>query len=291
MSQHGFSSLAAAARDGGDLTVVLEAIQSGHIGTTRPIYAEKGMIWSRDIPGSNLVEIYFCYTDDDDALIGTVDTTDGSFSGAGGSAYTVDIIATGTWTKPASIADSQAVYIELWGAGGGGASDNNGTDADGGGGGGYIARWVTGADLGTTEAAIIGGGGSGGTGSGGNGADGGDTVFAGLTATGGKGGEDNATAVAYGGTPNGMPYTAGLWDGGRGATAAGNVVSSVTFGGAGGAAGHLSSGGNSGPPSAFGGNGGASNSDGAVPGGGGGGGDIAFGGGAGAGGMIRITAY
>lgn len=94
MSQHGFSSLAAAARDGGDLTAVLEAIQSGHIGTTRPSYAEKGMLWAKDIPGSNLVEIYLCYTDTQDTLIGTVDTVTGAFSAAGATPSGVTVLST-----------------------------------------------------------------------------------------------------------------------------------------------------------------------------------------------------
>lgn len=84
MSQHGFSSLAASARTGGDLTAILEAIQSGHIGTARPSYAEKGMLWAKDIPGSSLVEIYFCYTDTQDTLIGTVDTVTGAFEAVTG---------------------------------------------------------------------------------------------------------------------------------------------------------------------------------------------------------------
>lgn len=82
MSQHGFTDLSAGARSGGDLTALFEAIQSGHIGTARPSYAVKGMLWAKDIPASDLVEIYL-YDGSGDALIGSVDTTTSHFVPAG----------------------------------------------------------------------------------------------------------------------------------------------------------------------------------------------------------------
>lgn len=89
MSQHGFTDLSATARSGGDLTAILEAIQSSHIGASRPSYAVKGTIWCKDVDATT-VEVYL-YDGSADILIGTADLSAGTFEAAGAGASVTDI--------------------------------------------------------------------------------------------------------------------------------------------------------------------------------------------------------
>jgi hypothetical protein len=84
MSQHGFESFAASARSGGDLSSILEALQSGHIGTARPSYVEDGMVWHKHRPAEGVggtIEKYFTFGGVD-ILEGAFDLSTGNFSGA-----------------------------------------------------------------------------------------------------------------------------------------------------------------------------------------------------------------
>ncbi len=83
MSQHGFASLSASLRNGGDLTPILEAIQTAHLGTTRPTYATQGMIWLKDLTATlNKIEVYL-YDGTVDILMGTFDLATGEYGAAG----------------------------------------------------------------------------------------------------------------------------------------------------------------------------------------------------------------
>ncbi|MCV2870627.1 hypothetical protein OEW28_18600 [Defluviimonas sp. WL0002] len=109
--------------------------------------------------------------------------------------------ASGTWTKPAGIADDQMVVVELWGGGGGGGrGSSSASGTGGGGGGGYVRRAFRAADLPSTVSVTIGQGGLGRTGSNGAGTAGGNSTFGALlTAYGGGGGAGNAAGQGRGG--------------------------------------------------------------------------------------------
>jgi hypothetical protein len=210
MSQHGFESLAASARAGGDLSAILEAIQSGHIGTVKPTYAEKGMLWAKDIPGTSEVEIYFCYTDALDTLIGTVDTATGEFAavGGGGGVPTSEVIETsGTWTRKAGCKYVK-VYVTGGGGGGGGNSNNPG-------GSGATAIKVIDVSAIATATLTIGAAGVGGSGSGTSSGGASSWVDGTNTITGG-GAVNNAESTATGGDINLVGVPGGEGGGGAG---------------------------------------------------------------------------
>ena len=82
MSQHGFGSFAPVDRSGGDLSSILEALQSGHIGTARPSYVEDGMVWHKHRPlegAAGIIEKYFTFGGVN-ILEGAFDLSTGNFS-------------------------------------------------------------------------------------------------------------------------------------------------------------------------------------------------------------------
>lgn len=107
--------------------------------------------------------------------------------------------ANGTWTKPAG---AQRVFVQVQaggGAGGGAVTNISGSSAmgGGGGGGGYVEAWFDASSLTSTEAVVVGAGGTGVSGAAGN--NGGNSTFDILTANGGSGGPTRSTsAVAFG---------------------------------------------------------------------------------------------
>ena len=126
MGQHGFGSFAASVRSGGDLVSILEALQSGHIGTARPSYVEDGMVWHKHLPAvgvAGTIEKYFTFGGVD-FLEGSFDLETGEYSGAGsvGVGPSVQVFtASGTWTRPDGV-----VAVQMYVTGGGGGSSNDG---------------------------------------------------------------------------------------------------------------------------------------------------------------------
>ena len=124
--QHGFGSFAASARSGGDLPSILQALQSGHIGTARPSYVEDGMVWHKHRPSEGLagtIEKYFTFGGVDH-LEGAFDLSSGKYSGAGGGAPTIQVFtASGTWTRPEGCI---GIKITITGGGQGGSDRNAG---------------------------------------------------------------------------------------------------------------------------------------------------------------------
>ena len=124
---------------------------------------------------------------------------DGAWEGAPFVPNGIDVFtASGTWTKPAGVAN---VYVKVIGGGGGGGGRN--TVGGGGGSGGYSEGYtaVTG-----NVTVTVGTGGAGGTGTN-NGSAGNTSSFAGsttITATGGSGGEATGPAGAGGSGSNGQ---------------------------------------------------------------------------------------
>jgi hypothetical protein len=212
---------------------------------------------------------------------------------AGGGSFYWQYTASGTWTKPAGLADNRFVLIEGWGGGGGGA---NGAGAGGGGGGAWLSRWVRAADLGATVTVTIGAGGA-------VGAAGGNTTFgtiltvygggrgghSGSTGAGGGGGGTNEVGANGGATTGGAGGFLGGGGGGNVGAAGSNALSE--HGGGGGGAGNAGGAGSAGGRavraggggggsggtngaggvSLYGGNGGAGGVAGSAPSGGGGG--------------------
>ena len=78
MSQHSALTFDATQRLGGDLEQIFDALHSGHIGNSRPAYAQAGMTWMRS--GSGGVVDWFFYDGDTDVLIGTFTDAGNSFS-------------------------------------------------------------------------------------------------------------------------------------------------------------------------------------------------------------------
>jgi hypothetical protein len=156
--QHGFGSFAASARSGGDLPSILQALQSGHIGTARPSYVEDGMVWHKHRPSEGLagtIEKYFTFGGVDH-LEGAFDLSSGKYSGAGGGGATPvfdAVVGSGIFKAPTS----GRVLLCLFGPGGSGGrvQDSTGRAAGGGAGGsvfkmvqverGEIIEWVAGA--------------------------------------------------------------------------------------------------------------------------------------------------
>lgn len=95
MSQHGFTTFAASQRNDGDLPAILEALQSGHIGTVRPAYVVDGMTWHLHRPNegaAGTIERWFTYGGQD-FFEGAFDLDDGTYSGAGGGGDRVAIVS------------------------------------------------------------------------------------------------------------------------------------------------------------------------------------------------------
>lgn len=207
--------------------------------------------------------------------------TEPASTGSGGVAASYQAFtSSGTWNKPAGIADDQIVMVELWGGGGGG-SRSGGTSSGGGGGGGYARAMFRAVDLPSSVSVTIGAGGLGRTGSQGDGAAGGNTTFGSLltafgggaaqVATGGGGGTPWAAGVAGAAGGN----AASIYHGGGGASGSGTPAGGNAMHGGGGGGGGS---GGAGGVSVHGGNGGAAGDGtptataGSAPGGGGGGG-------------------
>lgn len=100
MSQHIFTDLSANLRSGGDLTSILEALQSSHFGTSRPAYAVAGTIWAKNVPASSAIELYI-FDGTSDILMGTVDLTGARFEAEGGNV--LEEIATAEASGDASL--------------------------------------------------------------------------------------------------------------------------------------------------------------------------------------------
>ncbi len=201
-----------------------------------------------------------------------------SGASAGSSAeqnYYWSYTASGTWTKPAGLSDSNVVWVELWGGGGAGG----GQPSDGGGGGGaHAIQSFRLSDLPSVVAVAIGAGGT----SEGNG---GNTTFGALlTAFGGGGCNSDIPGGGGGSNQAGAPLGVGGWLGGgtgaapdatteSGGGGGGSGGTSPTAGGRsvkGGGGGGGGAGSAAGGVSLFGGNGGSVGNAGSAPGGGGG---------------------
>ena len=117
--------------------------------------------------------------------------------------------ASGTWTKPTTLAltGEELVVIQAWGGGGSGGKTAGGVSGGGAGGGGgaFVERRVKLSKLGATEAVTVGAGGAAVTGASGAGNTGGTTSFGSLVfAYGGGGG-----AAPGGGAGGGSSKAAG----------------------------------------------------------------------------------
>ena len=131
---------------------------------------------------------------------------------AGGS-YTMTVFtSSGTWTKPAGLAD---VKIRVLGGGGGGGYSNPGGTAGGGSAGGYAEEYLDAPAISATETVTVGGGGAGGNTAGGNafpGTGGATSSFGSfISASGGGGGGGSGG----GPTGNGGGSTGGIGSGGQ----------------------------------------------------------------------------
>jgi len=133
--------------------------------------------------------------------------------------------ADGTWTKPSGLTGNELVTIQMWGGGASGGRSNGGVIGGGGGGGGgaCITRTLKLAQMGSTEAVVIGLGGtaiSGGSATSGN--QGGNTTF-GSKFTAYGGGPGGATSGTAGGGGGGLYAigSGGGTDGGAGGTTIG----------------------------------------------------------------------
>ena len=122
----------------------------------------------------------------------------------------------GTWTKPTG---AKTVLVQAWGGGGAGGGVNGNNGSKGGGGGSSYDEFVyDAADLGATEAVVVG---AGGTATSGDGGAGGNSTFDTLTAFGGGGGGGAGVGNDAGG-------------GGAGVKGAGSAAAGVSTGGDGG---------------------------------------------------------
>ena len=124
MSQHNVNPINVT-RGANDLAAILNALQTGHIGTSRPSYVTAGMTWLKDIPATNEVEQYY-WTGTADVLIGTVDKVAGKFkpaTGGGGLKSMQVFTSSGTWTRPDDVT-SILVHTTNGGAGGGRQDDS-----------------------------------------------------------------------------------------------------------------------------------------------------------------------
>lgn len=164
----------------------------------------------------------------------------------------VDVFtADGTWTKPTG-----ATWVILWavGGGGGGGSGRRGdagtarAGGTGGAGAAVVNLQLNPAELGATEAVVIGTAGTGGAAqttantNGNAGGNGGNTTFAGITASGGTGGGGGGTSA--GTAPGTASGTFGVGtavqssgNGGAGSTTAGAAATSAGYGATGGGGG------------------------------------------------------
>ena len=122
---------------------------------------------------------------------------------AGGSYAMTVFTSSGTWTKPAGLAD---VKIRVLGGGGGGATGTNQTPTGGtGGGGGYAEEYLNAPAIGATETITVGAGGNGGSGGSGGGGSGGTSSFGSfVSATGGAGGQAGSPNLAGNGGNGGL---------------------------------------------------------------------------------------
>lgn len=122
-------------------------------------------------------------------------TTWTSTAPTGGAINVQTFTSSGTWTKPAGYAAGSRVLVQCWGGGGSGGKTTNASGASGGGaGGGYNERWLSLSQMGATETATVGAGGTAASAAG-NGNVGGTTSLGTLAyAYGGGGGGGSATA-------------------------------------------------------------------------------------------------
>jgi len=183
--------------------------------------------------------------------------------------------SSGTWTKPSGYAAGSRVLVQCWGGGGSGGKNSAG-GGGGAGGGGYNERWLSLSQMGATETATVGAGGTA-LSANGIGNTGGTTSLGSLVfAYGGGGGGNAASTNGTGGgqlsagNSSGTPYMPGYplisvsssggyfsveaWQGSGGA---GGGLSRAFFHGGGGAA---ASAGQVADPSVWGGGGGGSTS-------------------------------
>jgi hypothetical protein len=215
--QHGFENFTATARSGGDLPSILQALQSGHIGTARPSYVEDGMVWHKHRPSEGVagtIEKYFTFGGVD-FLEGSFDLDTGEYSGAGGGgAPTIQVFtASGTWTRPEGCI---GIKITITGGGMGG---NDGGDGGASASTGISYRDVTAL---ASAAVTIGAGSAGNTGSGFS-ANGGASTWVGggtIAAAGGTSAGASVTGAdlnirgASWDNASGIGGTASFWGGG-----------------------------------------------------------------------------
>jgi hypothetical protein len=103
--------------------------------------------------------------------------------------------SSGTWTKPAL---GSMALVECWGAGGSGSNDSTTAGRNGGGGGGYMFVLMKLSDLGATETATVGAGGSARTTAANGIAGGNSSLGSHCTAYGGSGGRTSGLPVGGG---------------------------------------------------------------------------------------------
>jgi hypothetical protein len=245
----------------------------------------------------------------------------------GGAINVQTFTSSGTWTKPAYAAGSR-VLVQCWGGGGSGGKNSGGGGAGGAGGGGYNERWLSLSQMGATETATVGAGGTALSATG-VGNTGGTTSLGSLIFAYGGGGGGNAVYTngtgggqLSAGNSSGSPFMPGYplisvsssggffgveaWQGSGGNSAglsrafshggggaaglAGQVADPSVWGGGGGGATSTNT---SGGVSSYGGNGGAGGATGTAgtqP-AGGGGGSTSGNSGAGAAGQIIVTVF
>lgn len=285
MSQHTFANFTASARSGGDLSEILEAIQSGHIGTSKPPHVVDGMTWHKHLPNEGIlgtVERYFTF-DTTDFLEGIFDLDSGEYSSAGSGAgillYRKSFTTSQTFSVPlaADINATSTSRVKMWGWGGGGSGATQSTSR-GGGGGAYDEYHCQYEDLAASETVIIGAGGAAVTSNTQTGNDGGDTSIGTLLFA--RGGDGGASGGGDGGLSRLSVDNSGdpdAWSGGMGAEGSDPTDELIReFGAAGGGARRDIGTDNQAPTSVHGGNGGngyddQDAEDGQAPGGGGGG--------------------
>jgi alpha-tubulin suppressor-like RCC1 family protein len=79
MSQHESLTFDPTQNRGADLEKIFNALHSGHIGTSRPAYAQQGTIWLKKLTGPDRAEIYL-YDGSDDIIVGTFNFSTNKFA-------------------------------------------------------------------------------------------------------------------------------------------------------------------------------------------------------------------